>query len=95
MSNAPARCRMTPTGPNVVCDVISLVLSNIAAIVIAQIILGAIGRVDVEVPSVPPSRDDAGGISAQHATACSREYVMDVARTKANWARPPQPQPTR
>jgi len=68
---------------NVACDVISLVISSIAAGVMGQLVLGAIGRVDVEVLSVSPSCAAAGKISAQHATAFSREYVMDVARTRA------------
>ena len=75
---------MTPTAPNVVCDVIGVVVSGIAASVVAQVVLGVIGRVDATVPSATPSRDAAGGISAQHATACSRKYVMDVARIKSS-----------
>ena len=67
---------------NVACDVISLVISSIAAGVMGQLVLGAIGRVDVEVLSVSPSCAAAGRISAQHATVFSREYVMDVGRTR-------------
>ncbi len=73
---------MAPMATGVVCDVISLVISGIAAGVVVQVILGVIGKVDAAVPSVSPSRDDAGEISAQYATACSRKYVMDVGRTR-------------
>ena len=72
MGNSLARCWMTPTAPNVVCDVISLVLGDIAASAMAQVVLGVIGRVDVGVPCVSPSCDGAGEIAARHATACSR-----------------------
>ena len=75
---------MIPTAPNVVCDVISLVISGITAGVMARVILGAIGGVDAEVTGISPSRDYTGGISAQHATVCSRKYVMDAVRTKLN-----------
>jgi len=73
---------MAPMALNVACDVISLVISSIAAGVMGQLVLGAIGRVDVEVLGVSPSCAAAGRISAQHATAFSGEYVMDAARTK-------------
>ena len=68
----------------VVSGVISLVLGGITAGVMAPVFLGAIGGVDVTVPGISPSRGYTSGISAQHATACSRKYVMDAVRTELN-----------